>query len=122
MFGRAGHAYVYFTYGMHYCFNVVTEREGFGSAVLIRTVEPLEEIDFIRKQRGEVDDKDLANGPAKLCQAFVLDRKLNGEDLLGNRLWVEDDSFKVKKKAIKKSPRVGIKEGLDKKWRFYFEG
>lgn len=119
MFGKAGHAYIYFTYGMHYCFNVVTEKEGFGSAVLIRTVEPLEEIDFIRKQRGEVDDKDLANGPAKLCQAFVLDKKLNGEDLLGDRLWIEDDGFQVKKKAIKKSPRVGIKEGLDKDWRFY---
>jgi len=136
MFGEAGHAYIYFTYGMHYCFNVVTEKEGFGSAVLIRAVEPLEGIDFIKKRRDgaksakaplgrrRIDDKNLANGPAKLCQAFVLDKKLNGEDLLGNRLWVEDDGFWDRKLAtaeavVKKSPRVGIKEGLDKHWRFY---
>lgn len=120
MFGEAGHAYIYFTYGMHYCFNVVTERKGFGSAVLIRAVEPLEGIDFIKKRRSKkIAEKDLTNGPAKLCQAFILDKKLNGEDLLGNKLWIEDDGFEVKKKAIKKSPRVGIREGLDKDWRFY---
>ncbi|MFC1651655.1 DNA-3-methyladenine glycosylase [Patescibacteria group bacterium] len=126
MFGKAGHTYIYFTYGMHYCFNIVTEKKGFGSAVLIRSVKPLTEIDFIRKQRGKVNDKDLTNGPAKLCQAFALDKKLNNENLLGNKLWVEDDGFKVKKKGlatakavVKKSPRVGIRDGLDKDWRFY---
>ncbi len=121
MFEKAGYAYIYFTYGMHHCFNIVTEKEGFPAAVLIRAVLPLTEIDFIKKQRGKnVSNKDLTNGPAKLCQAFVLDRKLNNESLLGDKLCIENDGFQVKKRSIKKSPRVGIKEGLDKNWRFYY--
>ncbi len=118
MFGEAGHAYIYFTYGMHYCFNIVTEKKGFPAAVLIRSVKPLLGIDIIKKRRGKVKEEDLTNGPAKLCQAFILDKKLNNTDLLGKELWVED-GIKIKKKVIRKSPRVGIKVGLDKKWRFY---
>lgn len=119
MFGEAGHAYIYFTYGMHYCFNIVTEKKGFPAAVLIRSVEPIKGIDIIKRRRGRVAEKDLTNGPAKLCRAFALDKKLNSVDLLGKELWVEDNKFKVKKKQIKKSPRIGIKVGRDKKWRFY---
>ncbi len=119
MFGEAGHAYIYFTYGMHYCFNIVTEKKGFPAAVLVRSVEPIKGIDIIKRRRGKAKEQNLTDGPAKLCQGFALDKKLNGIDLLGRELWVEDDGFKVKENVIKKSPRIGIKEGLDKKWRFY---
>jgi len=90
MFGHPGHAYVYFTYGMHYMLNLVTEEEGNPCAVLIRAVLPLTgtaQMEARRKRKGV----DLTNGPAKLCQAFGIDKSLNGWDLtLGKELWVEN--------------------------------
>ncbi|MGB9773750.1 MAG: DNA-3-methyladenine glycosylase [Bacteroidota bacterium] len=123
MYGLGGHAYVYFTYGMHYCFNVVTEREGFPAAVLIRAVEPEKGINVMRKFRGDsIAGVDLANGPAKFCQAFGIDRRLNGEDLLGERLFIVAAEHPVETSEIIATPRIGIRQGLDRNWRFFLKG
>lgn len=81
MFGPAGHLYVYFTYGMHYCCNVVVGEEGEGAAVLIRAIEPLEGQDVMLDNRHGRGGAELTNGPAKVCQAFRIDKRLNGHDL-----------------------------------------
>jgi DNA-3-methyladenine glycosylase len=116
MFGPPGHAYVYFTYGMHYCMNVVTQAEGIAEAVLIRAVEPLKGVEQMIKNRGR--NEYIADGPAKLCQAFGVDKKLNGADMTQGKFVIRDDGFKPK--GIKKSGRIGIKLDADKLWRFYF--
>ncbi len=84
MFGPAGHLYVYFTYGMHYCINVVTGAEGNGEAVLIRALEPIEGLELMKQRRGQTDELQLTNGPAKLTQAMGIAKPNNGEFLLGN--------------------------------------
>jgi len=121
MFGKPGHAYVYFTYGMHYLLNLVTEEEGNPCAVLIRAVLPLEGVGRMeerRKRRGDA----LTNGPAKLCQAFGIDKSLNGWDLtLGQELWVEE--YKVIFPAmVAATERIGIayaaEEHRQAPWRF----
>lgn len=117
MFGEPGHAYVYFTYGMHYCFNCVSEGTGSGTGVLIRAIEPLEGIELMRERRGhKIDDHNLTNGPAKLCQALDIDRALNTADLTGRELWIEDGPLP---RRISKSPRVGISRGREHQYRFY---
>jgi DNA-3-methyladenine glycosylase len=124
MFGEPGHAYVYFTYGMHYMLNLVTEAKGRPCAVLIRAVVPLdgiEEMEARRKRKGA----ELTNGPAKLCQALSIDKSLNGWDLnRGNELWVEDYK-KIPAKSIIATPRIGIdyakKEHRDAPWRFLYQ-
>lgn len=121
MFGRPGQAYVYFTYGMHYMLNLVTEKEGNPCAVLIRAVLPLagiEEMEALRRKKGP----ELSNGPAKLCQAFGIDKSLNGWDLTcGEELWVEDYKT-IPAQMITAAPRVGIdyasKEHREALWRF----
>src|SRR5512135_2758607 len=91
MYGLPGFAYVYFTYGMHWMLNVVSEREDFPAAVLIRALEPREGIDLMQAARGPRPIGDLTNGPAKLCQALRIDRGMNGVDLTDARgeLWIE---------------------------------
>lgn len=118
MFGRAGHLYVYFTYGMYHCANIVTESEGFPAAVLLRAVEPLTGISLMQKRRGRKDR--LADGPGKLCIAMGMTKEShNGADLCaGGKNTVYDDGFIPKN--IKKTPRIGIKTGLDRLWRFYY--
>jgi DNA-3-methyladenine glycosylase len=117
MFGHAGYLYVYFTYGMYHCANIVTEKEGFPAAVLIRSIEPLNGIDEMAKRRGREDH--LADGPGKLCIALNMTKDShNGEDLCGKGAsYVADDDFKPEN--IKSSQRIGIKVGLDKMWRFF---
>lgn len=123
MFWEGGHLYVYFTYGMHFCANVVTERAGIGHAVLLRTVEPLEGIEIMRRNRRRnttrpPDDRHLTNGPAKLCEAFGIARGENGTDLCGDSIYVcEGES--IPRKKIASSPRIGIRAGQEKHWRFY---
>jgi len=121
MFGRAGYAYVYMIYGFYFCLNVVTERKGYPAAVLIRGVEPLENLDFMRELRNNPErDTNIASGPGKLCRAMSIDKRLNGEDLLGPRLWIEDR--KLDSGPILSSPRVGVDyagEYKDKPWRFF---
>lgn len=118
MFGEGGYAYVYFTYGMYYCFNVATERRGVGAAVLIRAVEPIQGLETMRRLRGNVkSDLDLTNGPGKLCLAFGIDKRLNGTDLLGDELFIVNGE-RISQKDILATSRVGIRRGVDKRWRF----
>jgi DNA-3-methyladenine glycosylase len=120
MFGEPGHAYVYFTYGMHFCFNAVTAPEGVGEAVLIRAVEPLEGIDVMRANRGTEIVTDLASGPARLCQAFGLGREHNGIDLTDGELVIADDVWRAGE--IVAAARIGIRLAADEPWRFYVAG
>jgi DNA-3-methyladenine glycosylase len=123
MFNEGGYLYVYFTYGMHYCCNVVTEAGGIGHAVLIRALEPISGTDKMRKNRGlsaSDPDKLLTNGPAKLCQALGIDKKDNGTDLLGDEIFICDDKAHTKF-AIASSPRIGISSAADKKWRYFIK-
>ena len=117
MFGPAGHLYVYFTYGMHYCMNIVTGVEGRGSAVLIRALEPVggENIMNEFRHRGGFE---LTNGPAKLCQALNIDIQMNGHDLNDAplRLHVQPP---LAPSQIKASERIGISKAVDVPWRFF---
>ena len=128
MFGEPGHAYVYFTYGMHHCMNCVTEPLGSGTGVLIRALEPVEGLATMRRLRerqspavAKMPDTRLTNGPGKLCWALDLNLSLNREDLLGERLWIENAPV-LDAKAIETSPRVGISRGREHPWRFYIKG
>jgi DNA-3-methyladenine glycosylase len=105
MYGLAGTAYVYFTYGMHWCLNVVTEVEGFPAAVLIRAIEPLEGIEIITTRRNGRD----TNGPAKLTQALGIDSSQNGIDLTNSAadLWLEPGQA-IPDKCVTQTPRVGL--------------
>jgi DNA-3-methyladenine glycosylase len=119
MFGDPGYAYVYLTYGMHHCLNLVTEKNGYPAAVLIRALEPAEGIELMKKRRGCQNLKDLTSGPAKLCQALGIDRSLNGADLCSDMIYVEDRGEDIGK--IVTSSRIGINEGKKKNWRFLVE-
>ena len=119
MFGEAGHAYVYFTYGFHYCLNFVTSsRYGKASAVLIRAAEPIAGIEEMKIGRKTDTVTELASGPGKLGQAFLIDKSLNGVDLThpDSPIRVENISSKVK---IAVSTRIGINQATDRMWRFY---
>jgi DNA-3-methyladenine glycosylase len=123
MFGPPGHAYVYMIYGFYFCLNVVTEPEGFPAAVLIRAVAPLENVDLMRRLRNNPErETNIASGPGKLCMAMAIDKQLNGADLLGTTIWIEDR--KLDPGPIRTSPRVGVDyagEYKDKPWRFYVD-
>lgn len=118
-----GHAYVFFIYGMYNQLNVVTGPEGHPHVVLIRAFEPVDGIEIMRERRGPMPDKNLTSGPGKLCIAMNIDRSLNGEDLLGERIWLEDfKRFPAKEIAVGK--RIGIdyaEEDADKPWRFWLK-
>jgi DNA-3-methyladenine glycosylase len=122
MFGEPGHLYVYFTYGMHFCMNAVTGRAGEGMAVLLRAAEPIDGVDEMRRRRGRLRDRELCSGPAKLCQAFGIDRSFDGADLVrGNDLWIADGT-PVPSSLIVVGTRVGIRKGLEHPWRFSVDG
>ncbi len=142
MFLPGGHLYVYFTYGMHYCMNVVTESESRGAAVLIRGMQPLAGIDIMRRNRGErnrdagtrgtrahgaasrartVGHIDLTNGPAKCCQAFGIDRGHNGVLLTGGDISILD-APSLTPGQISCSGRIGIKKSRELPWRFFENG
>ncbi len=109
MYGPPGHAYVYFTYGMHWLFNVVTEREGFPAAVLVRALWPVEGLDFIAARRRGRPRREWTNGPAKLCQALAIDGRHHGADLCAPNatLFLEfDRAFSDESVTI--GPRVGL--------------
>jgi DNA-3-methyladenine glycosylase len=118
MFGSAGKLYVYFTYGMHYCCNVVVGEEGYGAAVLIRAVEPVDGEEVLTENRPGKSGVELTNGPAKLCQALSIDKRLNGHDL-------EKTPMRLRLmpplagKAVVKTVRVGISQAKEVEWRFY---
>lgn len=122
MFGPPGHAYVYLIYGMYYCFNVVTEKEGFPAAVLVRALEPFEGIEIMKRNRGVKSPREIANGPGKLTMALGITRKFNGCDLTSSEIWIEEGRSPGR---INQSPRIGVHyagEWKDKPWRFYESG
>lgn len=118
MFGPAGHLYVYFTYGMHYCCNIVTGPAGEGSAVLIRAVEPLSGQTVMSTNRGGLLGQAMTNGPAKLCQALKIDRALNGHDLDQTPLRLELAPL-LSPEGIVQTTRIGISRAQEVLWRFY---
>jgi len=128
MFWEGGHLYVYFTYGMHFCANVVTGNKGIGEAVLIRALEPLTGIEVMTKNRfpnlqshNHKSLINLTNGPAKFCRAFGISREENGLNLLNSEITITDGD-QIPLKLIKRSSRIGIQQGVEKKWRFFIAG
>ncbi len=121
MFAVGGTIYIFFIYGMYFQFNVVIGKMDVPHAVLIRAVEPLENIEIMRQRRGEMPDKNLTSGPGKLCIALGIDKTFNNEDLLGNRVWLENEkTFSVEE--IASGRRIGIdyaEEFAEKPWRFW---
>jgi len=123
MFGPAGHAYVYFVYGVHHMLNIVTEGVDFPAAVLIRALEPEMGIDLMQLRRGPRKRHDLCSGPGKLCQAFEIDRSLNGGDVCGKVLYLEDRGEPPS--GVVATPRVGVEyagKWKHKPWRFLIPG
>jgi DNA-3-methyladenine glycosylase len=125
MYGPPGHAYVYFIYGMHHCLNVVTEREGFPAAVLIRALEPLEGIEEMRSRRDGRPDAQLTSGPARLCQALEIDRRFDGAELCAPDalLFLEKDAT-APDEVIATGPRIGVRgdeTAVTIPWRFYVQ-
>lgn len=120
MFGPAGYLYVYFTYGMHYCCNVVVGEDGYGAAVLIRAVEPLDGVEVIYQNRKGRKGADITNGPAKLCQALGINKSMNGHNLRQEPLRLIPTE-PIKKGNVVQTTRIGISKGQDVPWRFYIK-
>lgn len=127
MFREGGYFYVYFTYGVHHCCNVVTGRKDHGTAVLIRAIEPIDGIETMAERRfgkKKLSDKEiinLTNGPGKICQAFDFNRKHTGTDLTGNKIFIIDRP-KLNRNKIGISERIGISKSKELKWRFFETG
>jgi len=121
MFGPSGHLYVYFTYGMHYCMNIVTGQTGEGSAVLIRALEPLRGLDAMVANRHGKSGVEVTNGPAKLCQALQIDKKWNGHNLQTTPLQLVPQPA-LKPAEIVRATRIGISQAKEVPWRFYVRG
>jgi DNA-3-methyladenine glycosylase len=126
MFREGGYLYVYFTYGAHFCSNIVTGEEGHGTAVLIRALEPLEGIEqmslnrYSREFINEKEKYNLTSGPGKVCQAFGITKEYYGEDLIDGRIYLLDRK-KIPDKKIISTTRIGIKKSVDLNWRFYIK-
>jgi len=118
MYGPPGVAYVYFTYGMHWCLNVVTGREGYPAAVLLRAAEPLRGLTAMRERRGPVPDRALASGPARLTEALGIDRRMYGQPLCERPLWIAAGE-RVPPRRIVVGPRIGIRLAADWPLRFH---
>jgi DNA-3-methyladenine glycosylase len=122
MFGPAGFLYVYFTYGMHYCMNVVTGPPGEGSAVLLRAAEPVSGQAVMARRRGVSSERLLCSGPARLTQAFGVSRPENGLDLVaGDGLWIASGR-RTPDGDVRVGPRIGIRRAADVPWRFWVTG
>ena len=117
MFGPAGYLYVYFTYGMHYCCNIVVGEKGYGAAVLIRSVEPLQSENIMVQNRNGRGGHDLSNGPAKVCQALKIDKTMNGHDLRRSPLRLVPASL-LDTSRIEQTTRIGLSKGKETPWRF----
>lgn len=126
MYARAGTAYIYFTYGMHFCFNVVCGRVDQPLAVLVRALQPEEGVEHMRRARSRLQDHDLCSGPAKLCQALDLNRDLNAIDLTTDpRLFLERARPRLDDTLIVKTPRIGVDYAgswATKPLRFFLRG
>jgi DNA-3-methyladenine glycosylase len=126
MFAVGGTAYVFFVYGMHHQFNVVTGPEGQPHAVLVRAVEPEEGVELMRERRPARKERELTSGPGKLCRALGLDLSFDGEDLTrGGRAWLEETGVRLKPDEIASGPRIGVAYAAEdalKPWRFWVAG
>ena len=123
MFGPPGYAYVYLIYGFHFCVNAVCQPAGLAEALLIRAIEARFGVALMLARRAVAVPLNLTNGPGKLCMAMSVDKQLNGADLLGTTIWIEDR--KLDPGPIRTSPRVGVDyagEYKDKPWRFFVDG
>ena len=118
MFESGGHLYVYLTYGIHHCVNIVSEKEGIGCAVLIRAVEPQEGVDLLRRNRAGRNDHMLTNGPGKLCQAFGITLQHDGIDLTDAQSSIYITERTTVPSGITAMPRIGISKAKGKLWRF----
>ena len=119
MFGPPGHLYVYFTYGMHYCCNVVCGPEGTPSAVLLRAGRLVDGLEIARSRRPRSADRDLARGPARLCQALDIGLADNGVDLASGDLRLEAGEPVAQ---VSTGPRVGLRGAPERPWRFWATG
>lgn len=121
MFLEGGHIYIYLIYGMYYCFNISANKKDIPEAVLIRAVEPLKNIEYMKQLRNIKKDKDLSNGPGKLAKALSIDKTFNTLDITKNNyIWLENDDYSIS--SITQAKRIGIdyaEEYKDKLWRFY---
>lgn len=121
MFSKPGTFYVYLIYGMHYCVNLVSEKEGIGAAVLIRALMPRVNIPLMYERRGVTTDIALASGPAKLCQALGIAQDYSGEHCaFSNKIWIERHR-PIKPENITVTTRIGISKGQELPWRFYIK-
>ncbi len=126
MYLDGGHAYVYFTYGMHYCMNIVTQEQDVAEAVLLRGAEPVRGIEAMRQRRPKAGkDWQLMNGPGKICMALGIDRRFDGESLRGPALWLTGRDIAIEDEDVVVSPRIGIdNSGEAAAWplRFFLRG
>lgn len=126
MYGSPGILYVYFTYGMHWCANVVCEEEGRAGAVLLRAIEPLEGVELMavrrgaaaRKRDGEVNVAALCSGPARLTQALAIDGSLNGAGVTGPEVWITAGVGRMPDRRVAVTPRVGVRRATDRAARY----
>ena len=126
MYLEGGHLYVYFTYGMHWCMNVVTGEADIAEAVLLRAAEPIRGVASMRKRRLKAKrDRDLTNGPGKLCAAMQVDENLDGARLDGNLVWLEERDIELDDDDIGVSARIGVENSGESAWwplRFFVKG
>ncbi len=121
MFATGGTVYIFFIYGMYFQFNVVVGKIGVPHAVLIRAVEPIENVEIMRMRRGKMKDANLTSGPGKLCIALGIDKTFNNESLLGEKVWLEKGT-EISDSEIASGKRVGVgyaEEYAEKPWRFW---
>jgi DNA-3-methyladenine glycosylase len=121
LYGSPGRAFVYLTYGIHHMLNIITEKEGFPAAVLIRAAEPRAGMALMMKRRKTDNLLNLCSGPAKLCQAFGIDLSLNGVQLDSSNSPLYLVEGEQSKKSLIWKPRIGIREGKDRLWRAYIK-
>ena len=117
MYGPPGHAYVYFTMGMHYCLNITTEPKGIAAAVLIRAVEPVEGVEEMARNRGVEDIHRLGSGPGNVTKAMRIDKGLNGEDIVRSKGLFLEGSRRIDKVGV--TTRVGVSAGSAFRWRYF---
>jgi DNA-3-methyladenine glycosylase len=121
LFGPPGSWYIYLSYGIHWCANLVCEAEGTASAVLLRALEPVEDIPTMRRRRGRVDDRELCSGPGKLCQALGITRELDGTMMPGSEVLVLAPTVALPVE-VAVTPRIGITKAADWPLRFLVAG
>lgn len=122
MFGPPGHAYIYLIYGAHLCLNLVAEPEDHAAAVLVRALAPCLGVGLMRRRRGVEAVECLARGPGNLGRALGLTRGHDGSDLTRGPIWLSDQPPRRLGHVIGAGPRIGIRRGVERRWRFYLEG